>query len=237
MAITFSVGDRVRIVKRNLDKDNKCDGCYWADGMDNYIGNEFKIEEMINGRSARYQEWIWMFNWLDPVYSTATTTASFLIRQVIVKVPTQEDWNTVLNQALINGCIEDGTKDDDGWNYVEGNSCIRISRNGRLYSESILYYSNGFSEYQFLTTQEYLNKFKQSSDEPNKQRTIKMRVSIMMKKLLDKDARTLIKAGYIDGDLELTEKGREANDALDFERNKVELVRLANEDLEDRKNK
>ena len=57
----------------------------------------------------------------------------------------------------------------------------------------------------------------------------------MMKRLLDKDTRMLYKAGYINGDLELTENGRNALDTIIFTANKAELVKMAQEELDEEK--
>ena len=55
----------------------------------------------------------------------------------------------------------------------------------------------------------------------------------MTKRLLDKDTQTLCKAGYINGDLELTENGRNALDTIIFTANKAELVKMAQEELDE----
>lgn len=60
-------------------------------------------------------------------------------------------------------------------------------------------------------------------------------VNIMMKKLLDKDTQTLVKAGYINGDLEITEDGQKALYALIFADKKPDLVALAQEQLDEEK--
>lgn len=66
-------------------------------------------------------------------------------------------------------------------------------------------------------------------------KTTNMNLNAMMKKLLDADTQTLIKAGYINGDLKLTDKGKEAMDTLNFLTNKVELVKLAQQELDENK--
>jgi len=63
------------------------------------------------------------------------------------------------------------------------------------------------------------------------------KLNVMMKKLLDKDIQLLIKADYINGDLEPTVKGKAAIDALNFIDRKEELVVMAKEDIEEEKNK
>lgn len=57
----------------------------------------------------------------------------------------------------------------------------------------------------------------------------------MMKRLLDKDTQALVKAGYINGDLELTEKGKGALWAILFSANKEALVAEAKEIIEEEK--
>lgn len=57
-------------------------------------------------------------------------------------------------------------------------------------------------------------------------------VGSMMKRLLDKDTQALVKAGYINGDLELTDKGKSALWAILFSANKDALVAEAKEVLE-----
>jgi hypothetical protein len=64
------------------------------------------------------------------------------------------------------------------------------------------------------------------------------KVSIMMKKLLDKDTQILVKAGFIDGDLNLTTEGLHALNSILFATNKADLVVLAQEAIdEEEKNK
>lgn len=60
-------------------------------------------------------------------------------------------------------------------------------------------------------------------------------VGSMMKRVLDKGLQTLVKAGYINGGLELTDKGRSALDSLLFETHKEALVKMAQEDIDEAK--
>lgn len=57
-------------------------------------------------------------------------------------------------------------------------------------------------------------------------------IGSMMKRLLDKDTQILVKAGYINGDLELTDKGKSALWAILFSANKEALVAEAKEVLD-----
>ncbi|HCR35823.1 TPA: hypothetical protein DIU22_02155 [Candidatus Woesebacteria bacterium] len=65
----------------------------------------------------------------------------------------------------------------------------------------------------------------------NSKHTIMNKLSILMKKLLDKDTQILVKAGFINGDLDLTTEGQDALDAVLFIEKKSELVKLAEEVL------
>jgi hypothetical protein len=66
------------------------------------------------------------------------------------------------------------------------------------------------------------------ADSSNKQ-TMTQKVGSMMKRLLDADTRKLVKAGLINGDLELTTEGQQALMAVLFEGNKAALVKEAEE--------
>lgn len=58
-------------------------------------------------------------------------------------------------------------------------------------------------------------------------KSLMKKVSNMMKKLLDSDTQTLVKAGFINGDLELTTEGNKALNEILFTTNKAELVKNA----------
>jgi hypothetical protein len=66
-------------------------------------------------------------------------------------------------------------------------------------------------------------------------KTLMTKLNTMMKKLLDADTQTLVKAGYINGDLELTSAGRDALNTIVFQANKAALVAMAQEALEEEK--
>lgn len=70
-------------------------------------------------------------------------------------------------------------------------------------------------------------------DKPN----IMKRLNNMMKRLLDADTQTLVKAGYINGDLELTDLGRGALIVILFDVHKSDLVAEAAESLKEEEEK
>ena len=59
----------------------------------------------------------------------------------------------------------------------------------------------------------------------------------MMKKLLDSNTKKFIKAGFINGDLELTDEGQEALNAILLEKYSQELLVLAEEQIKEDKEK
>lgn len=66
-----------------------------------------------------------------------------------------------------------------------------------------------------------------------KKKGLMKKLTTMLKKLLDADTQTLVKAGYINGDLELTETGTQALISHLFFANKADLVVLAQADLDE----
>ena len=67
--MNFKIGDKVRIVKRNLVND-ATDNCNWISSMDQYIGDTFTItEEMIDLYSRRiiYESYHFVPEWLQHV--------------------------------------------------------------------------------------------------------------------------------------------------------------------------
>lgn len=71
----------------------------------------------------------------------------------------------------------------------------------------------------------------------SKQKTIMTKLNQMMKKLLDADTRKLIKSGFINGDLEFTDEGKEALYAILLEKFKPELLVMAEEQIKEDKEK
>lgn len=65
--------------------------------------------------------------------------------------------------------------------------------------------------------------------------SITMKVTNLVKRLLDADTQALVKAEYINGDLELTEKGQTELLSLVFLDKKADLVKLAQDELDESK--
>lgn len=64
-----------------------------------------------------------------------------------------------------------------------------------------------------------------------KSTNIMKKVGSMFKRLVDADTQALYKAGYINGDLELTEKGSKELMVILFDANKKSLVDAANQEI------
>lgn len=60
-----------------------------------------------------------------------------------------------------------------------------------------------------------------------------MKITNLVKKILDKDTRTLVSAGFINGELALTDEGVAELLGILFLQNKDELVKIANEKITD----
>jgi hypothetical protein len=73
------------------------------------------------------------------------------------------------------------------------------------------------------------------SDEPIKQSIITKSMNFIKSALLSKEDKTLIKAGYLNDDLSLTSTGKSALEFITFTSNKKQLVTMAEEALEEKK--
>ena len=63
--------------------------------------------------------------------------------------------------------------------------------------------------------------------------TIMKKLNNMMKKLLDKDIQALVKTDFINGDLELTAKGKDALMTILFDTHRADLVKMAEEEIKE----
>ena len=187
------------------------------------------------------------------------------MKDVIVRVPTKEDWIDVVNTILGKGYVwqtGDTYTKEDNWQDYKEDSCISIisERMGYCNERS---YEKIYSNIPIVTAQEFLeeeieygakdrkvakemgeyignlcdspvfidyNLTGGTISQPNKTMN---KLKPMTKRLLDKDTQTLCKAGYINGDLELTENGRNALNTILFTANKAELVKMAQEELDE----
>ena len=63
------------------------------------------------------------------------------------------------------------------------------------------------------------------------------RLKGLFKRLVDKNVQKLYQAEFVNGDLELTDEGREELLYILFEQNKEELIKRADEVIKEKKNK
>lgn len=106
---------------------------------------------------------------------------------------------------------------------------------GKVYE--ILYLNN---EYYFIKVRYEDGEYGSAKESEGcykiiKTKTTMQKLGTMMKKLLDKDTQLLVKAGFINGDLELTEEGRKELLSINFEANKAKLVDIAKEKIAEEK--
>lgn len=71
----------------------------------------------------------------------------------------------------------------------------------------------------------------------NSKKTLMKTINVMMKKLLDADTQKLVKAGLINGDLELTSEGQKVLMSLVFDTHKAALVKEAEEIIKEEETK
>jgi hypothetical protein len=192
-------------------------------------------------------------------------------KQVIVKVPTIEDWEKVVQKCLDNGVkwlLEEDTIMDTYWDNYKDQSCISVCCDGDyLQYGSEEGAKRHYSQYSIITAEEFLGgeymfynaignfRYKGYSVERlqngnimiypqnitgsgetiSQPKTNMNKLTSMLKRVLDPEAQTLYKAGYIDGNMALTAKGQEALNAILFTANKAELVKQAEEELKEEK--
>jgi hypothetical protein len=184
-------------------------------------------------------------------------------KQVIVKVPTREDWNEVVQKCLDNGLKwllkEEDTIMDTYWDDYKDQSCISVCCDG----DYLQYGSEGgakrhYSQYPIITAEEFLEEeipdgiieyidyvlnedlsysknLTGSGETISQPKKIMNKLTSMLKRILDPEAQTLYKAGFIDGNMALTSRGQEALNAILFTANKAELVKQAEEELKEEK--
>ena len=163
-------------------------------------------------------------------------------KKIRVLTPTQEEYNQVVQCFFENGFEwRDGDKviNSHYWNTYKENTVVSLNydiEDNRLsYGDKNFWSEQNTSLFTIYTAQEFLAKY--ATKPFNSLTNIPMKLNSMMKKLLDKATKTLVKADYINGDLQLTPKGKEALDTLVFEQHKETLVKMAEEDLKEEKKK
>lgn len=66
-------------------------------------------------------------------------------------------------------------------------------------------------------------------------KTVMQKINIFAKKLLDKNTKTLIEAGYLNENLDLTSQGSDALELIAFDKYALELVAMAEAKIEEDK--
>ncbi len=119
-----------------------------------------------------------------------------------------------------------------------GNDCDYLSNNKTAIITKIQSRPDGTLEFWFINSPNdtpcgpHINQENKIELIKRKQGLMK-NLGIMLKKLVDADTQTLLKAEYLNGDLELTDAGERALLAILFSANKAELVALAQAELDE----
>lgn len=119
----------------------------------------------------------------------------------------------------------------------------RVSKDKEEYLLSLHNIDSRWSDYQFelveeestqLGTYTYSTSFYAdfpATEEPKK--TLMQKLTTTLKRVLNSNMQALYKAGYINGDLELTDTGRRALNTLMLELHEEALAKMAQEDLKE----
>lgn len=172
----------------------------------------------------------------------------------IVRTPTEADWVRFTEAVEKYTDLKWGTWQKPTWNtnwscYSAG-SCIRVST--KLSHGNEAFYRNDldYSHLPILSVDEGIEWLKGRTDtppfshgsawtaEPNytlKKQSLITTMTNLASRIFDKDVKTLVKAGYIDNCLNLTQGGTNALIGILFEEKKAELVKLAQEKIEEEK--
>ncbi len=158
--------------------------------------------------------------------------------QVGQYVETNGDGSGVLdhNQKPVRGIVSEVMKNprNNRWQFYILNNThegswneVEPTQKGYKYSFKVKFSSPGY-----ITL---IDKQDMGNCERTENPSVLKRVSTLLKKTLDKDTKTLLKAGYLDETLCLTARGQEALDAIAYGVHKAELVASAQEDLDEAK--
>ncbi len=219
MKFKYKAGDTVRILP-NPSRRESTTGCHWASDMSNYVGDTFELTQSTEGNTNwSYKTWNWSEEWLQLVKSKniPVTRKIPTVGKYIIQSTNKEDWDAAL--------IEGGkSKDYLPWHedYQGSGGQELYIRDGKFdgwcwlgYGEKEGYPKQGFKIIK-------LDKSKKS---------MASKLGTMMKKLLDADTQVLVKAGFINGDLELTSEGSNELENAIFDDYKAKLVAVAKEKL------
>ena len=109
-----------------------------------------------------------------------------------------------------------------------------LKENNSFQLQAIAPSSNGcwHGGYKFSTYWKVVSELDKGYDIINYKDT-QMKITNLVKKILDKDTRTLVKAGFINGELALTDEGVSELLGLLFLEKKAELLKVAEEKIDE----
>lgn len=179
----------------------------------------------------------------------------------IIHTPTKELYRKVVQSLLDNGSKwYDGERSIQRhrWNDNKDSTCIRHN-NMTINSTNKSFYEKEYPNFDIEDAEEFLRTkegactittdnstypypmfgswgtiYASSGENKHKKSKI-MKLNNYMKKVLSKELRTLIQAGFVNGDLELTTEGKDAIWAELLDEKKTVMVKLAEEKLKEEK--
>lgn len=135
--------------------------------------------------------------------------------------------------------IGNGTQINSGWEGEETSDTVCLTSTSHTTNPPSLVYS--MVPLQNFYNELFLNYIQQSSfwycNYSPLPKTKKPMFSTLMKRLLDSDTKTLIKAGFLDSELDLTEEGETELMSLLLLANKEAMVKAALEKIQEEKEK
>ena len=253
----FNIGDTVKIVKM-IAYNGEIMKSYNFMYANDFINKTGKIISIGEYESADHQknfpykvkiEGLKTLNYKDEELELITnkmTKINWNYDRFIINCRTKKEWENVVKVAEDNGWTyfkKRNPNNTELWNRYKEDSCISIKgidAGGYCYTE--YYNSSDYCGFMHISATEFINEYNinnnnnQIPDEkPNKQglKTMLRKLSTMLELQLDKESKALYKAGFINGDLELTQEGKEVNEAINFSKNKTELVKAAEEKIKE----
>lgn len=164
----------------------------------------------------------------------------------IIHTKTKQEWIDVVKKAISEGyrwCDSDEVAEKD-WDDYKEKSVIFLEDNN-LISYADTEWALEYYDTPIISAQMYLEDtytewgYKQltnnyPSSEQNKDEDRKMnKLSKTLKRVLNKNLQKLYKVGYINGDLELTPRGKDALNNILLEEYEEKLAKLAEEEIKE----
>jgi len=151
------------------------------------------------------------------------------LRKTVVNIKTQEEYNELMKIYEDAGWMWDGDNEpttSDIWDEYRERTCVE-AENLFVYGYTDSWKRGG---YKIISFQEFL-EIQGLKGHKNILKTMNK----TLKRVLNANLRAIYKAGYINGDLEFTDKGRKVLEAILLEKYELQLAKEAKEELKEEK--